>query len=168
VDTSTFDLCFTGERVRGCITDATGDGSSGKSGDAYGGGSGVSRAVLTLEEDGSLTVDGSGFQPCSWIDVWTLDGSEYLGRFTVAADGSFAGKVTLSGVIPGSVTLQLNGLSLQGALRSTNLGVTLHSAPSVAASLPATGGDMTRSWQLPILLILGGLLITVARRQRRA
>jgi hypothetical protein len=168
VDAPTFDVRFTGECVLGCVIDTTGGGSDSGSGDGSGGGSGGGRAVLTLEEDGSLTVDGSGFQPGSRIDVWILDGSVYLGRFTVAADGSFAGRVTLSGVIPGSVTLQLNGLSLQGALRSTNLGVTLHSAPSVATSLPATGGDMTRSWQLPILLILGGLLITATRRQRRA
>jgi hypothetical protein len=156
VDGTTFDIRMIGGCTQRCPIDTSGSSSDG------------GRAVLSLEEDGSLSLEGSGFKPGSRIDVWVLDGTVYLGSFTVSSDGTFAERLSLTGVLSGSATLQINGLSLQGALRSTNLGVTINTADTATTSLPSAGGDLTGMLQAPILLLFGGLLMLAARRQRRA
>ncbi len=128
------------------------------------------RAVLTLEQDGSVTTTGIGFEPGSTVHVWLFSEPRYLGALTVLADGTFQGTVALGDLDVGEHTLQVNGLSQTGAGRSASLGVIVEPAqtPTPAPGvLPATGSSATTLWLIALTLIGLGL-VSASRRQRNA
>lgn len=66
---------------------------------------------------------GSGFKPSSNVNLYLLP-STGLGSIQVGANGSFSGSVPVpAGLAPGAHTLQVNGFSPSGAVRSLSLGV---------------------------------------------
>jgi hypothetical protein len=157
VQASTFELRLAGDCTNGCTIDTTDDG----------------REVLTLEEQGLANVNGAGFQPGSPVDVWLFSEPRYLGQLTVNADGTFQGDVALGDIDPGLHTLQVNGLSSEGAQRSANLGVVVNpnQAPTPGPGvLPATGTDHGTAlwWMILTLLGLGAVITRTARRPHRA
>ena len=112
------------------------------SGDCGGGNCEIStdasgRETLVLELDGIARVSGFGFLPGSLVHVWIFSDPVYLGALTVAEDGTFAGPMLLAGIPEGEHTLQVNGISFDGAERTADLGV-LVAGPQ--AQLPVTGG----------------------------
>lgn len=128
------------------------------------------REVMTLEENGLANVSGFGFLPGTPVYLWLFSEPRFLGELTVAADGTFIGQVSLSGVEIGEHTLQVNGTSFDGLPRSANLGVLVNPAPTLSpvspGVLPTTGAN-TNS-QLPWVLVLlatGMLLVTMSRRR---
>jgi LPXTG-motif cell wall-anchored protein len=149
-----FVLRLRGECTDGCevTTDATG------------------RETIELETDGAARVSGEGFLPDTPVYVWLFSEPTFLGEFTVAADGTFTGRVPLTGIAAGTHTLQVNGTSFDGVMRSANLGVIVtepNATAPIDALLPSTGanGSMASAWAL-VILALGGLLL-IARRGRR-
>lgn len=95
------------------------------------------RETLVLERDGSARVSGFGFLPGSLVHVWIFSDPVYLGALTVAEDGTFAGPMSLLGIPVGEHTLQVNGISFDGAERTADLGVLVAGSH---AQLPMTGG----------------------------
>ena len=149
-----FVLRLRGECAEGCevTTDATG------------------RETIELETDGAARVSGEGFLPGTPVYVWLFSEPTFLGEFTVAADGTFVGRVPLTGIAAGTHTLQVNGTSFDGVMRSANLGVFVtepNATAPIEALLPSAGvnGSMASAWAL-VTLALGGLLL-IARRGRR-
>jgi LPXTG-motif cell wall-anchored protein len=126
------------------------------------------RETIELETDGAARVSGEGFLPGTPVYVWLFSEPTFLGEFTVAADGTFVGRVPLNGIAAGLHTLQVNGTSFDGVMRSANLGVIVTERPAPGdAVLPSTGanGSMASAWAL-VMLAIGGLLV-ITRRGRR-
>ena len=66
---------------------------------------------------------GSGFKPGTEVNLYLLPATA-LGAIPVGADGSFSGSVAVpAGLAAGAHTLQVNGFSPSGAVRSLSLGV---------------------------------------------
>ena len=71
---------------------------------------------IVVDRDGSVSVTGAGFAPGEVVDVWLFSTPVLLGSVTVAADGTFAGRLPMpSGVPTGPHTLQLNGTRADGS-----------------------------------------------------
>jgi flagellar motor protein MotB len=99
------------------------------------------RGVLLLEQSGTASVEGFGFSPGTPVYVWLFSQPRLLGTLTVDADGAFGGTVPIPGDVPvGGHTLQINGLTPEGQVRSLSLGVQVDKAPSerVARKAKAT------------------------------
>lgn len=131
--------------------------------------------LVTLEQNKTVAVSGSGFQPGSLVDVWVLpDGrvtsqavtvqaaaAVYLGQVLVGPDGSFSAELPVGNEIPvGEHTLQVNGTSLDGNSRSLNLGVQILGS---GIELPVTGRPSGLiAWAT--LVLLAGLVVALGRR----
>jgi hypothetical protein len=127
------------------------------------------RETIELESDGAARVSGEGFLPGTPVYVWLFSDPRFLGEFTVRADGTFEGRVPLTGVEVGTHTLQVNGTSFDGVMRSANLGVVV--APAAVPSpgdalLPATGGSGSGATLAVLLTATGAALMGFAGRRR--
>lgn len=125
-----------------------------------------SQGRLVVLNDGSITVSGSGYLPGSTVDVWLLGGSKLLGQATVGLDGTFSADFAVpAGLALGDNTLQINGLSEDGELRTLSTGLLLVDAAGLLALsgaevLPLAGGGL-------LLLLIGAVTLMVARKHRR-
>ena len=144
-----FQLNLAGDCTDGCIviSDTTG------------------RETIELRQDGNALVDGCGFMPGTLVHIWMFSEPTYLGSLTVADDGTFEGSVYLSGIEPGTHTLQVNGISFDGNDRSANLGVVVvDRATDAAPTLPATGSGNSAP-QLVLAALVMVMLGALARRR---
>ncbi|MFM8649938.1 MAG: LPXTG cell wall anchor domain-containing protein [Actinomycetota bacterium] len=122
-------------------------------------------AVVTLTRDREVTVSGDGFAPGTLVDVWLFSTPTYLGSVQVGADGRFRGALTVPATIAvGGHTLQANGATTDGNLRSLNLGVQVLDRNF---SLPKTGSGGGLG-VVALWLMAAGLFLIVARRRRVA
>ncbi|MEY3342235.1 MAG: hypothetical protein RLZZ269_2146, partial [Actinomycetota bacterium] len=126
-----------------------------------------SGGVITLFENSSAQVSGSGFQPGSLVDIWLFSTPTFLGTVEVGKDGSFVGAVLIpSSIEVGNHTLQANGATSDGAVRSLNLGVrVVDSKPTLPITGPASNGQ---TWLAALLVLVGAAMLVVAVRDRRA
>jgi len=109
------------------------DGSCGVMRDASG------REVLTLEQSGSMNVLGEGFQPGTLVYVWLFSDARLLGTVQTDDRGVIRGAVSIpAGITPGRHTLQLNGLTPAGQVRSLSLGIQVTAAPTRQMTTKAT------------------------------
>ena len=79
-----------------------------------------------IERDGIARVSGFGFLPGSLVHIWIFSDPVCLGALTVTEDGTFAGPMSLLGIPEGEHTLQVNGISFDGAERTADPEDTLH------------------------------------------
>lgn len=80
--------------------------------------------ALILEQDRTAFTQGTGFQANSQVFLYLLSTPRFLGTVATDASGAFQGSVPLPMDIPaGRHTLQANGLTTDGAVRSLSLGV---------------------------------------------
>lgn len=87
----------------------------------------TSDGALVLEADRRAAVEGAGFQPDTDVNLYIFSEPRYLGTVRTRADGSFDGSVPLPLDVPaGRHTLQSNGFTPDGAVRSLSLGVQLN------------------------------------------
>lgn len=88
-------------------------------------------ALVTLVQDESAEVSGSGFLSGTRADVWLFSTPTLLGTVTVDDEGNFVGAVNIdSRLIPaGNHTLQLQGIGDDGFVRAVNLGVQVDQQP---------------------------------------
>lgn len=129
------------------------------------------RQTIALTEGGSATVGAFGFAPGTTVYVWLFSEPRFLGEFTVAGDGTFSGQVALTDIPPGEHTLQVNGTSADGAIRSVNLGVVVEKTATVSAQgLPVTGAALGSLVSIGLVLVVsgGGAAALAARRHRRS
>lgn len=162
-----------GLTVRFTGVDATGHALAGLQG------------TLRLEQGGWVRVRGTGYEPGSTVDVWVLGTGQSLGDVTVGPDGSFDALLPLTGVLPGTITLQANGLAADGSDVRTSVRAVV-TAPSlvdtvgqaapgvvvaravpaaVASALPRTGGGVAGALSAGLALVVAGGLLVARRRE---
>jgi len=91
-----------------------------------------SDAALVLQPDNTTAVSGTGFRPGSNIQLYVFSTARLLGTVTTDAQGNFSGTVPIPTDLDlGHHTLQVNGYTSDGQVRSLSLGVILQ-APKVA------------------------------------
>lgn len=142
------------------------------------------QGTVRLEQGGWVRVRGTGFEPGSTVDVWVLGTGQSLGELTVDADGSIDGLLPLTGLLPGTITLQANGLAADGSTVRTSLRAVLaapspvqtvvQAAPGVAvaralpaamaSALPRTGGGVAGVLSTGVALVVAGGLLVARRR----
>lgn len=95
--------------------------------------------ALILEADRRAAVEGSGFQPNTDVELYLFSEPRYIGKVTTNATGGFKDVVPLPIDVPaGRHTLQSNGFTADGQVRSVSLGVQLEDPSSMSARRPAT------------------------------
>lgn len=78
---------------------------------------------LWVVGDPAVSVSGTGLQPGSPVRFYLLP-STYLGQLTSDATGSYSGRISIPAELPpGQRTLQVNGFTATGSVRSLNIGV---------------------------------------------
>lgn len=129
---------------------------------------------LTLDDSGNLVLNsdrfvqfqGTGFAPGSIIKVWLFSDPSSLADVVADSNGNFTGSAQLPANIPtGEHTVQLNGLSKDGQIRSVALGVVVQ--PDVVAAPTLAPVDFTPLWNLLFItagVVMMFLLVLVARR----
>ena len=123
----------------------------------------VDRQVLTVTPSGVVDVRGEGLFPGSEVDVWVFSDPIYLGFVVVGDDGTFAGSFALPVEIPvGKHTVQANGISSSGSLRSVNAGILVEEM-----ALPVTGQSTSAAVDLGVVAMAAGLLFIMIIRRRR-
>ncbi|MDN4613797.1 fibronectin type III domain-containing protein [Leifsonia sp. F6_8S_P_1B] len=142
---------------------------------------------IVIQHGGAVHVSGSGFKPGSTADLWLFSAPVLLGEPTVDRDGAFAATYSIPASTPaGPHTLQINGLSADGALRTAVTGVVLEAAaaPSgsgagsgaapvatVGSGLASTGSDAASAviagGVAGALVLLGAVVLLVTRLRRR-
>lgn len=127
--------------------------------------SGVPRVVLI--RDAEALVSGFGFEPGSTVEIWLFSEPVYLGSVLVGADGTFTGSVPVPiSMTVGEHTLQANGRSSDGGIRSLSLGVEI--IEPVVVELPVTGFDDPVAVAALFLLVFGALLWSRSRTRSLA
>ncbi|MGA1035264.1 MAG: carboxypeptidase-like regulatory domain-containing protein [Ilumatobacteraceae bacterium] len=143
---------------------------------------GSAEGVVTLIRNREVNLGGYGFQGNSYVDVWMMPGAgsrletqslelssnvplRYLGAVLVKADGTFVAPLPVpANVEPGPYTLQANGKSFDGVMRSLNLGVRVLDSPM---TLPVTGWASPRATDVAWGLLVAGLCVVYIARRRR-
>mgnify|MGYP002654722302 CR=1 FL=1 len=122
---------------------------------------------IILSSDRFVEFQGTGFAPGSIIKVWLFSDPSSLARITADSSGNFTGRAQLPAGIPdGEHTVQLNGLSQDGQVRSVALGVVVQ--PNLIGSPTTSSFDFSVLWNslFPIVgLGLLFLLIFVGRKR---
>jgi len=94
--------------------------------------------ALILEQDRTAAVAGTGFQPNSLVYLYLFSEPRFLGTVQTDANGGFKGSVPLpADIADGRHTLQSNGFTPDGTVRSLSLGVVV-ATPVAAAPKRAT------------------------------
>jgi hypothetical protein len=122
---------------------------------------------LVLNSDRLVQFQGTGFAPGSIIKVWLFSDPASLAYVIADEDGSFLGSAQLPAGIPeGEHTVQLNGLSTNGQIRSVALGVVVQ--PDLIAVPTLAPVDFTPLWNMVLAtagVVMMFLLVLVARKR---
>jgi hypothetical protein len=120
---------------------------------------------IILNQDRFVQFSGTGFAPGSIIKVWLFSDPAEISEVLADASGNFVGQAQLPEGIPtGEHTIQLNGLSQDGQLRSVSLGVVVQPDLVVAAPAPL---DLTGLMNGLLILAAGVLLFFFILWRRR-
>jgi hypothetical protein len=126
-----------------------------------------STGVVQIPQGGGVHVSGSGYEPGTTVPVYALNPALLLGTFTVGADGSFSGTVTLPAAIrAGDAVIQVNGYASAGVVRSYSLGVKVarNAAAKVRTVTATVYFAAGSSWLNPTArTVLDGLVAAVPK-----
>jgi hypothetical protein len=111
---------------------------------------------IILNRDRFVQFSGSGFAPGSIVKVWLFSDPTEVSEVIADASGNFVGEAQLPEGIPvGQHTVQLNGLTEDGQLRSVSLGVVVEPVAVVPAPVPFDfSGLMNMLWILAAGVLL--------------
>lgn len=122
---------------------------------------------VVLTSDRFLQFEGTGFAPGSIIKVWLFSDPSSIADVVADSNGNFTGRAQLPADIPdGEHTVQLNGLSKDGQVRSVALGVIVQ--PDVVAAPTLTPVDVTPLWNFVFItagVVMMFLLVLLARKR---
>ena len=107
----------------------------------------TSDGALILQQDRIAAVEGTGFKPNTEVEIYVFSTPRYLGSVHTDARGNFKGTVPIpQNLVPGRHTLQSNGFSSTGAIRSLSIGVLLSSQKNSVKTKTIHFSSM--SWKL--------------------
>jgi hypothetical protein len=122
---------------------------------------------IILNPDRFVEFQGTGFAPGSIIKVWLFSDPASLADVRADANGTFTGRAQLPVEIPeGQHTVQLNGLSQNGTVRSVSLGVIVQPEALPAPTFETVA--FSPLWNLALVtagVVLMFLLVLMARRR---
>jgi hypothetical protein len=122
---------------------------------------------IILNNDRFVQFQGTGFAPGSIIKVWLFSDPTSLADVTADSSGNFTGRSQLPAEIAhGEHTVQLNGLSKNGQVRSVALGVLVQ--PEAIAAPTITPIDFAPLWNLALVtagVVMMFLLVLLGRRR---
>lgn len=123
---------------------------------------------LVLQKDRYATFSGTGFAPNSPVQVWLFSTPTNLKRVVTDANGNFSGSALVPESVPtGEHTVQLNGVSEDGKLRSVALGVVVEK-PTATDTTSGFDWATTAMWIVFALVVVALFWwLIVARRRRR-
>lgn len=135
-----------------------------------------SGAPIKLDKDGNILLDGDrnvtfsgfGFAPGSLVQVWLFSDPVALREVIADKNGEFTGQSTIPGKIPfGQHTVQLNGITNEGVIRTLSMGVVLaEPAVPVTPAQPQIEG-LSFNWIYAVILFpLAFVLWFVLARRR--
>jgi LPXTG-motif cell wall-anchored protein len=147
---------------------------------SYPGGCAITLSQVTATAADQLTVSASGY-PVGAVVTFTLHSQPYvLGHAVAVANGNGTGTATLSFHLPANITTGMHTITATGTPAgqcdpsvSTNLMVSANTATTAAPStgggtLPRTGTNSALLFQVALILIALGGLVTLAARKRLA
>ena len=113
-------------------------------------------AVIEVIGRGQMGILASGLTPGDRVEFVVMSTPTLLGTFTVAANGTINGQVSLpSNIALGNHTLVVASPSVQ-----SSLGLKVS-----AGALPATGSDVSKPLMVALWLLVGGAFMAVIRRR---
>jgi len=113
-------------------------------------------AVIEVIGRGQMGILASGLTPGDRVEFVVMSTPTLLGAFTVAANGTINGQVSLpSNIALGNHTLVVASPSVQ-----SSLGLKVS-----AGALPATGSDVSKPLMVALWLLVGGAFMAVIRRR---
>ncbi|UAJ79839.1 fibronectin type III domain-containing protein [Leifsonia sp. ZF2019] len=122
---------------------------------------------IVITHGGTVHVSGTGFKPGSTADVWLFSAPVLLGQPVVDGTGDFAASYQIPASTPaGAHTLQINGLSADGKLRTAVTGVILEAETGLASTGSSAAGAMVAGG-FAVALVLAGALLGARNRRRR-
>jgi hypothetical protein len=124
---------------------------------------------IVLNNDRFVQFTGTGFAPGSQVKVWLFSDPVGISDVVADASGNFVGNAQIPQGIPtGEHTIQLNGLTKDGQLRTVSLGVLIQPS-TVISPAPPIGFDL--SGLLNILWLIAALVVVLFfilwRRKRK-
>jgi len=129
------------------------------------------KGAIMLKRGNFLTVTGDGYKPNSMAVAWLFSQPKRLGVISVGADGVFAANLWVAeDVSSGQHTAQVNGLTIDGQVRSLNLAVeVVDDLDAISNPVDSTRKSDNRLYlQFAIAAVLiGALLYFIAIERRR-
>jgi len=121
---------------------------------------------IILNQDRFVEFSGTGFAPGSVIKVWLFSDPTSLADVVADGNGNFVGKSLIPEGIPtGEHTIQLNGLTQDGQVRSVALGVLIQ--PELVVIPPAPDFGLLNWMLLALAALVGSALIWFILWRRR-
>lgn len=121
---------------------------------------------IVLNSDRTIVFRGEGFAPGSYVQPWLFSSPIQLDKVLVAADGTFTGKGFVpEGIEAGHHTIQVNGVSRDGLIRSAAIGITVK-------PVAFAGGSAEFNWiafngfAIALLMLVAIFWLIIARRRR--
>lgn len=115
-----------------------------------------STGALILESDRTAHVEGTGFKPNSDVEVYLFSNPRHVGTVRTDNSGNFNGNLAIPNDVPaGRHTLQSNGFSTTGQVRSLSLGVRLNENSELAS----TGFNLMTPLSLAVMMLTAGLVL---------
>lgn len=121
---------------------------------------------IVLNPNRTIVFSGSGFAPGSYVQPWIFSSPFKLEKVLVGSNGTFTGKGFVpEGIEAGHHTIQVNGVSRDGQLRSAAIGVTVK-------TIAFAGGSAEFDWlmfngfTILLLVLFAGIWFLISRRRR--
>ena len=122
--------------------------------------------AVRLVPGGLARVAVDGFAPGTEVFVYLLSDPVLLGMYIPNAEGRFGARMVMPDDIePGVHTVQVNGFTTDGKVRSLNLGVVVSDGVVTSDTLPATGADSFPLSGLALMVLALGAMVLVSRRR---
>lgn len=123
----------------------------------------ASDGALVIQSDRVTSVSGTGYMPNTNVDIYIFSSPRLLGSIRTDSSGNFNGLISIpSDLEVGRHTLQLNGYTSSGEVRSLSLGVKLE-----ATALAATGNNslFLSGFAAMATLFMGTALLVIKRKR---
>lgn len=127
----------------------------------------TAEGIMQVFHGDMFTVEVSGLQPGSVVEVWLFSTPKFLGSAVVSADGTLTASFEIpAGVHVGAHTAQFDAVSADGSPLSVNTALQI-AAPEISSSEDVSGENNAVLYSALIVLLFLALIVFVLIRKRR-